>query len=158
MNRFHVRGVRLAPLVLAVALTACAGDAKDAAATGERARATVVRTQPPAPPPAIHTVSDSVTGEVATIRSLTGGDRACYVDLESGGVAKPGQEAAFDLCERTDLVGRRVRLERRRAWVLAASCEGDPECERRDTVDLIVSAEVRPERGASPPAAAPAHR
>jgi hypothetical protein len=133
----------VAALVLAAALAAC-GDRGDSRAVGERARATAAAA-PPAPAAAPTPLpGDSVAGEVATVRGLSGGDRACYVELEVDGLRRPPQEAAFDLCSRAELVGQRVRLERRRAWVLAASCQGDPECERRDTVDLIVSAEPLP--------------
>lgn len=144
---------RLATLVLlATALmmtSGCRGDAKDQREVGDRARATAVRAPAAAAEP-----GDSAADEVATIRGLTPGDRACYVDLGAG---QP-QEAAFDVCERAELVGKRVRLERRRTWVLATSCEGDPECARRDTVDLIVSAQVLPEDGARPAPSAPGHR
>jgi hypothetical protein len=128
------------PLALVLA-SACDRDAKDSREAGERARATAVAA------PAAASGPDSTAGEVATIRGLTPGDRACYVDLDGGGQ----QEAAFDVCERAELVGKRVRLERRRTWVLATSCEGDPECARRDTVDLIVSARVLPEDGSQAP-------
>ena len=79
-----------------------------------------------------------------------------HVDLDRvvlGGVVPLGAPLELDppaslgaeyFCERRELVGKQVRVERRRSWVLAASCEGDPECARRDTVDLIVSAEPLP--------------
>ena len=136
------------PLLLLVSLgmAACKGDAKETEKVGERARATAVAapdtTEAARQPSAAR--ADSTMGEVATVRGLTGGDRACYMDLETGGEVKGQQEAAFDLCGRRELVGKQVRVERRRSWVLAASCEGDPECARRDTVDLIVSAEPLP--------------
>jgi hypothetical protein len=134
--------VLLPALLAAAALAACKGDAKETETVGQRARATSVAapdTTEAARVPAA--APDSMMGEVATVRGLTGGDRACYMDLEAGGAVKGQQEAAFELCGRQELVGKRVRVERRRSWVLAASCEGDPECARRDTVDLIVSAE-----------------
>ncbi|HSU17477.1 hypothetical protein [Longimicrobium sp.] len=160
-GRRALRHVRLPALLIAAALgaAACRGDAKETAAVGERARATAVAapdTAEAARAPAVDPAADSTMGEVATVRGLTGGDRACYMDLESGGAVKGQQEAAFGLCERRELVGKRVRVERRRAWVLAASCEGDPECARRDTVDLIVSAE--PLRATTSAPAAGAHR
>src|SRR4051812_25624907 len=140
------RRIHLPLLLLAAALgvAACKGDAKEK--VGARARATAVAapdtTEAARVPAAAR--ADSTMGEVATVRGLTGGDRACYMDLETGGEVKGQQEAAFDLCGRRELVGKQVRVERRRSWVLAASCEGDPECARRDTVDLIVSAEPLP--------------
>ncbi|HEX6747256.1 MAG TPA: hypothetical protein VF092_08135 [Longimicrobium sp.] len=144
-----------APVVLALTAAACGGDAKETRALGEQARATAVAA-PATASSAAASNPDSTGAEVVTIRGLTGGDRACYVDLEGTGVARSPQEAAFAVCERKELVGRRVRLSRMRTWVLAASCEGDPECARRDTVDLIVSAEPVPEGAA--PASAPGNR
>jgi hypothetical protein len=134
----------VAAAVLGVA--ACQGDAARARTPGERARATVVRNLADTPrvrPPA----ADASTGEEAVVRGVTAGDRACYVDLEVDGVRKPPQEAAFDLCEHGQrLVGKRVSIARHRSWVLAGSCEGDPECPRRDTVNLIVTATPVPAR------------
>jgi hypothetical protein len=82
--------------------------------------------------------------EVATIRGLTMGDRACYLELEDVQGQSSDAVADFDLCEREDLVGQGVRLTRERTSILAISCQGDPECTDRDTVDLIVAAEPLP--------------
>ncbi len=153
--RRSIRTHLTAPVVLALAAAACGRDAKETRAIGEQARATAAAA-PAAAPQAAAGSPDSTGAEVVTIRGLTDGDRACYVDLEGTGVARSPQEASFALCERKELVGRRVRLSRMRTWVLAASCEGDPECARRDTVDLIVSAEPVPEGAAPTPA--PANR
>ncbi|MFY8148950.1 MAG: hypothetical protein ACOVNL_06995 [Prochlorococcaceae cyanobacterium] len=76
------------------------------------------------------------------LRSLQNGDRACYAEVEDSQGVRRSLEAAFELCERTDLIGRRVQLVRRTARVLAASCQGDPDCGRSDEVQLIV--ELRP--------------
>lgn len=84
------------------------------------------------------------SGEVAVLRGLTPGDRACYAEIEDARGQRRREEAAFELCERAELVDRRVRLTRERTPVLARSCQGDPECSRRDTVDLILSAEALP--------------
>lgn len=72
------------------------------------------------------------------LRSLQNGDRACYAEVEDSRGARHSLEAAFELCARTDLIGRRVQLVRRTARVLAASCQGDPDCGRSDVVELIV--------------------
>jgi hypothetical protein len=142
------RRIHLPLLLLAAALgaAACKGDAKETEKVGERARAAAVAAPDTTEAARVRAAApaDSTMGEVATVRGLTGGDRACYMDLEADGAVKGQQEAAFDLCGRRELVGKQVRVERRRSWVLAASCEGDPECARRDTVDLIVSAEPLP--------------
>lgn len=52
--------------------------------------------------------------------------------------------ARYELCERTELVGQRVQFRRERRPIQAMSCEGDPECVRQDTVDLIVAANKLP--------------
>lgn len=78
------------------------------------------------------------------LRSLQNGDRACYAEVEDAKGVHRSLEAAFELCERTDLIGRRVRLVRRTARVLAASCQGDPDCGRSDVVELIVELQPLP--------------
>ncbi|MFM7676591.1 MAG: hypothetical protein ACKO5F_13655 [Synechococcus sp.] len=78
------------------------------------------------------------------LRSLQNGDRACYAEVEDARGVRRNLEAAFELCERTDLIGRRVRLVRRTARVLAASCQGDPDCGRSDVVQLIVELQPLP--------------
>ncbi len=83
----------------------------------------------------------STAREVVVIRALTPGDRGCYVELEPAEGPRREDVAAFELCERPELVGQRVHLTRERTGIQAASCSGDPECAQTDTVDLIVSAE-----------------
>ncbi|MBW3571305.1 MAG: hypothetical protein KY467_09375 [Gemmatimonadetes bacterium] len=79
--------------------------------------------------------------EIAVVRGLVPGDRACYVDLEDGQGQRSEQAASFEFCERSELVGQRVRLTRERTAIPAMSCQGDPECAQSDSVDLIVAAE-----------------
>ncbi|MBV9108810.1 MAG: hypothetical protein JO306_05360 [Gemmatimonadetes bacterium] len=154
MIRSHARSgpLRLIPITLcaAVMVTAgCRGDTKDSA-VGRQARAAVAREAPADTPTKAAAEPDSMAAEgLVTIRGLTGGDRACYVDLDSAGVAKPQQEAEFTLCERRELVGKPVRITRKRMWVLAAACQGDPECARRDTVNLIVAVRAVPSASAA---------
>ncbi len=83
---------------------------------------------------------EPVEGPV-TIQSLTPGDRACYVGLQQADGSVREEEAAFEFCDRITLIGQRVRLRRARTEVMARSCEGNPECPDRDTVNLIVGAE-----------------
>lgn len=70
------------------------------------------------------------------------GDRACYMELEDAQGQKSDAEASFELCEQEQLVGQRVQLTRVPTPILAMSCQGDPECTQRDTVNLITVAEV----------------
>lgn len=125
-------------LVLALSLGACGGEAPERA---PEAGGSAPESGGSAPESGGSAPQAAAAGEVAVIRGMAAGDRACYVELEG---AEEPQEAAFELCERMELAGKRVRLTRERTTVQAASCEGDPECTRSDTVDLIVSAEVLP--------------
>ena len=82
--------------------------------------------------------------EVVVVRGLTQGDRACYMELEDAKGQRSEEEASFEICEQAQLVGQRVQLTREPTSILAMSCQGDPECTQRDTVDLIITAEVVP--------------
>jgi hypothetical protein len=78
--------------------------------------------------------------EIVVVRALNAGDRACYLEHEDP-LGNPAEsEASFEICERTDLVGRRAQLTRERTPIMAQACQGDPDCALRDTVDLIVEA------------------
>lgn len=76
-----------------------------------------------------------------TVRGLTAGDRACYMEVEDGTGNRREQMAAFELCERADLVGKKVRLRLEKAQVQAESCQGNPDCTDTETVDLVQSVE-----------------
>ncbi|HYE96389.1 MAG TPA: hypothetical protein VD962_09280 [Rubricoccaceae bacterium] len=78
----------------------------------------------------------------ATVRAMVAGDRACYLTLESDLGQLREAMADFALCERRDLLGRRVRLRVEPAQVQAASCAGNPECTDTETVPLVRGAEV----------------
>ncbi len=82
--------------------------------------------------------------DTAVVRSLTDGDRGCYVVLEDEQGARFDRIGPFDLCERRELVGRRVRLTLGPGEVLADSCGGSPECTASDTVEVLKSAEALP--------------
>ena len=68
--------------------------------------------------------------------ALQAGDVACYADVEVKGEVQ-NLMAGFHVCEQEALIGKRVRLGWREASVLAADCEGDMDCGRSDTVQLI---------------------
>ncbi len=82
--------------------------------------------------------------EANVIRELVSGDRGCYVRFEDVQGRSSEGVASYELCERTELVGQRVQFRRERTPIQAMSCEGDPECVRQDTVDLIVAANKLP--------------
>lgn len=92
----------------------------------------------PAPSPA------APRQDTAVVRSLTDGDRGCYAVLEDEQGARFDRIAPFALCERQELVGRRVRLTLGPGEVSADSCQGSPECTARDTVEVLKAAEALP--------------
>ncbi len=80
---------------------------------------------------------------VVTLQALDVGDRACYVVVAADG-GKQSLEGDFELCpggarEASALIGQRVILRQRKERVQAASCQGNPECDRFDEVDLVVA-------------------
>lgn len=82
--------------------------------------------------------------DTAVVRSLTDGDRGCYVVLEDERGDTFDRIAPFDLCERQGLVGRRVRLTLGPGEVSADSCQGDPECTASQTVEVLKAMEEIP--------------
>jgi hypothetical protein len=78
------------------------------------------------------------------VRGLTAGDRACYLEVEDGDGQRREEMAAFELCERDDLTGRKVRLRFEKAQVQAESCQGNPDCTETETVDLVHAVEMLP--------------
>lgn len=75
-----------------------------------------------------------------TLRRIVLGDRACYIDLQAVDTEIEKRLADFGVCSQTeveDLIGKRVQIEVGQARVMAASCEGDPECEDVESVELV---------------------
>ncbi|HEY9877298.1 MAG TPA: hypothetical protein V6D29_02525 [Leptolyngbyaceae cyanobacterium] len=133
-------------LTLGLAMSGCQNKTENLSQPPQQPGATA---SPPATDPGAvavpgGTASPPAADEAVVVRELTPGDRACYVKLEDGQGQISEEEASFELCEQAQLIGKRVRLTRESTQILAASCGGDPECKERDTVDLIVAAEVLP--------------
>lgn len=118
-----------------------AADTASAASTSVVSTDTAAAEAAPAASPAAPAAPRQDT---AVVRSLTDGDRGCYVVLEDERGARFDRIAPFDLCERQELVGRRVRLTLGPGEVSADSCQGDPECTARDTVEVLKAAEALP--------------
>ena len=58
---------------------------------------------------------------------------------------KSSEELAdFDICTQEQLVDKRVQLTRKPTPVAAKSCQGNPECKEKETVNLITAAKVVP--------------
>jgi hypothetical protein len=85
--------------------------------------------------------------EIAVVRGLTMGDRACYMELEYAQGQISQEEASFELCQQEQLIGQQVQLTRVPTSIMAMSCQGDIECTERDIVNLITVAEVIPSGG-----------
>lgn len=91
------------------------------------------------------TTRAQTTADLAIVRNLSLGDRACYVELENNQGQKSDEFAAFEMCDRADLVGRRVRLTRERSPIIAIDCIAEPVgCTKTETVNLIIAAETVP--------------
>ena len=134
-SRFPFAARTAAILMCGILLFSCSetpDPAEEPAAEPVAAQAATATTPTPTEAPA---------DEIVTIRTLTLGDRACYIGLlqEDGSVRE--EEAAFELCDRLTLIGQQVRLQREMTAVMAASCEGNPECTDEDIVNLIVRAD-----------------
>ena len=72
-----------------------------------------------------------------TVKSMQAGDAACYVDL-LGDDGKMYQSLAnFDICDKRRLIGKRVNIFYEQVNVMAASCNGDMDCRRTETVWII---------------------
>jgi hypothetical protein len=82
--------------------------------------------------------------EILVVRELTMGDRACYMKLENAQGQSSEELAEFDICTQSQLVDKRVRLTRTPTPISAMSCQGDPECQEKETVNLITAVEVVP--------------
>lgn len=78
---------------------------------------------------------------VATVRSVVAGDVACYVTLDDGSGDEVEHMAVFEICEReAELVGKRVKLGYTVENVMAAECQGDPECGTSERAVLVNAA------------------
>ena len=82
--------------------------------------------------------------KIMVVRGLTMGDRACYMKLENAQGQSSENLADFDICTQSQLVNKRVRLTRTPTPISAMSCQGDPECKERETVNLITAVKVVP--------------
>lgn len=81
------------------------------------------------------------------------GDVSCGVTLKDDRGAIFYESADFDLCvQEKALKGKRLALTYKTARVMAASCQGNPDCKKSDTVVLIVSAKPAPLAAAAPAA------
>lgn len=73
------------------------------------------------------------------------GDRACHITLKDDRGVTFNELADFELCAKEgSLKDRRVALTYRPTRILAASCQGNPDCRKSDMVALVVGAKPAP--------------
>ncbi|MCC8430944.1 hypothetical protein LJ725_18375 [Reyranella aquatilis] len=84
------------------------------------------------------------------------GDVACRITLKDDRGATFDEAADFDLCaQERALKGKRLALTYKAARVMAASCQGDPDCKKSETIVLIASAKPAPLAAAAPSSPTP---
>jgi hypothetical protein len=75
---------------------------------------------------------------IATVKKMTAGDRACYVEMVDLQGKSSTQFANFSICEQEkQFIGQRVQLTYTVGKILAASCQGNIDCGKTDSVMLI---------------------
>lgn len=76
-----------------------------------------------------------------TVQKMENGDIACYLHMKDDRGAAFTELADFEICmQKPSVVGKRVRLEYKVGRVQSASCQGDPNCKKSDTVALVTKA------------------
>ena len=92
-----------------------------------------------------------------TPTAFRNGDTACSVTLKDDRGITFDELADFDLCtQKKSLKGKRLALTYKTARVMAASCQGNPDCKKSETVALIASAKPAPLAAPAPGAPTPA--
>jgi hypothetical protein len=87
--------------------------------------------------------SEAPAAPAWTLVSVTAGDASCYLEVRGADGASRTLPGDFELCpgggqDASALVGERVAVDTRPGQVMAASCQGDPECPDHDAVALVV--------------------
>lgn len=102
--------------------------------------------------PAQVTIAGQTVPRRAVVTDVEAGDRACSLTLRTDDGGSTTVFGDFSLCETNGLMGERIQIEYAPDDILAASCQGDPECLETETVAMAVAADRIP-RGAVAPAA-----
>lgn len=76
--------------------------------------------------------------EFARVMQLQLGDRACYVALVDAYGKRHDALADFELCARTQLLTKPVRIKYAKTPIMAEECQGRDDCSLSEHVDLIV--------------------
>ena len=146
---------RLSLLALALLAAGCGGDEGDAtvgrtSATGEVSVQSNETPDAAAPDlvadvdttgPATVEIAGQTVPTRAVVTDIESGDRACYLTLRQDDGAPTTVHADYSVCDSNVIVDRRVQIAYEPADLMAASCEGDPDCLETTTVPLAVIAE-----------------
>jgi hypothetical protein len=81
-------------------------------------------------------------GLEATLVSLEAGDSACYVKLRESSGTETTYPGAPELCpgggqDASALVGKMIRAKVGKQQIPADSCQGNPACQDKQTVDFV---------------------
>ena len=130
-------------ILLCVTLAACGGAAVEPAPVAEPAEA------PPAPPEAPAAAPEApAAAPVMQLVAVQAGDTACSLTIQSGD-QEAFYAAYFAGCagggpHPTPHIGKNVALTLGKAKVMAASCQGNPDCTDSEEVDLVTALVVAP--------------
>ena len=91
-------------------------------------------------PPTV-TVAGQTVPRRAYVTAVEAGDRACYLTLRTDDGGATTVYGDFSLCESDGLMNRRIQIEYAPETILAASCDGDPECLETEMVAMAVAAD-----------------
>lgn len=91
--------------------------------------------------PAQVTVAGTTVPTRAVVTDVVAGDRACYLTLRTDDGGSTTVYGDFSLCESDGLMNRRIQIEYAPETILAASCDGDPECLETEMVAMAVAAD-----------------
>jgi hypothetical protein len=89
------------------------------------------------------TIAGKTKVTVATVRKITDGDVACYLELVDDSGRRHEEMGEFTLCgKRKSFLNRRVKLSYGLERVIHEDCLGDPACRKTRTEVMIRSAAV----------------
>lgn len=152
--------LRLSALAFALVAVGCAEDAGETAGAPADVSDVTVRSNESADVaapsigvaevdttgPASVTIAGQTVPTRALVTDVDAGDRVCTLTLRTDAGAETDVYGDFSLCETDGLMGERIQIEYAPDDILAASCDGDPDCLETETVALAVAADRIPRR------------
>jgi len=89
--------------------------------------------------------------EQGIIQRMVPGDIACYIDIADAYGIQYQEMADFQICDQRHLINKNVKFYYQKTNVLAASCNGNPDCRRSDVAYIINYVEEIPPQSANIP-------